>query len=119
MGALDGLDQALLEHPELAATAPRVTAAELEEWQRDVDGLQVVDVRNPTECEGGMVDGAVNLPLPNLLDRLGELDPARPTVVYCAGGYRAATAASLLRAQGFGTVADVYGGYGAVCPVAG
>jgi glyoxylase-like metal-dependent hydrolase (beta-lactamase superfamily II)/rhodanese-related sulfurtransferase len=119
VGALDGLDQALLEHPELAATAPRVTAAELEEWQRDVDGLQVVDVRNPTECEGGMVDGAVNLPLPNLLDRLGELDPARPTVVYCAGGYRSATAASLLRAQGFGTVADVYGGYGAVCPVAG
>ena len=119
VGALDGLDQTLLEHPELAATAPRVTAAELEEWQRDVDGLQVVDVRNPTECEGGMVDGAVNLPLPNLLDRLGELDPARPTVVYCAGGYRSATAASLLRAQGFGTVADVYGGYGAVCPVAG
>jgi glyoxylase-like metal-dependent hydrolase (beta-lactamase superfamily II)/rhodanese-related sulfurtransferase len=119
VGALDGLDQALLEHPELAATAPRVTAAELEEWQRDVDGLQVVDVRNPTECEGGMVDGAVNLPLPNLLDRLSELDPARPTVVYCAGGYRSATAASLLRAQGFGTVADVYGGYGAVCPVAG
>ena len=119
VGALDGLDPALLEHPELAATAPRGTAAELEEWQRDVDGLQVVDVRNPTECEGGMVDGAVNLPLPNLLDRLGELDPARPTVVYCAGGYRSATAASLLRAQGFGAVADVYGGYGAVCPVAG
>ena len=63
-----------------------------------------------------MVDGAVNLPLPNLLDRLGELDPRRPTVVYCAGGYRSATAASLLRSQGFTTVADVYGGYGAVCP---
>jgi len=117
VGALDGLDQALLERPELAATAPRVTAAELEEWRHDVDGLQVVDVRNPTECEGGMVDGAVNLPLPNLLDRLGELDPARPTVVYCAGGYRSATAASLLRAKGFETVADVYGGYGAICPV--
>lgn len=116
VGALDSLDQALLEHPDLAATAPRVTAAELEEWQRDVEGLQVVDVRNPVECEGGTVAGAVNLPLPNLLDRLGELDPGRPTVVYCAGGYRSATAASLLRAHGFATVADVYGGYGAVCP---
>ncbi len=116
VGALEGLDQALLEHPELATTAPRVTAAELQEWQQDLPDLQLVDVRNPTECEGGMVDGAVNLPLPNLLDRLDELDPQRPTVVYCAGGYRSATAASLLRSRGFSTVADVYGGYGAVCP---
>ncbi|MFM7063737.1 MAG: rhodanese-like domain-containing protein [Actinomycetes bacterium] len=115
-GALAGLDRALLEHPELASTAPRVTAAELQEWQHDLPDLQLVDVRNPTECEGGMVDGAVNLPLPNLLDRLDELDPQRPTVVYCAGGYRSATAASLLRSRGFTTVADVYGGYGAVCP---
>jgi rhodanese-related sulfurtransferase len=64
------------------------------------------------------VPGSVNLPLPQLLDRLEELDPTRPTVVYCAGGYRSATAASLLRAKGFATVADVYGGYGAACAVA-
>ena len=116
VGALDGLDAALLERPDLAEQAPRVTAAELEDWRRDLPDLQVVDVRNPVECESGVVDGSVNLPLPNLLDRIDELDPARPTVVYCAGGYRSATAASLLRARGFATVADVYGGYGAVCP---
>ena len=50
---------------------------------------------------------------PTLLDRLGELDPSRPTVVYCAGGYRSATAASLLRARGFAMVADLLGGYAA------
>ena len=60
-----------------------------------------------------MIDGAINLPLPTLLDRLGDLDPARPTVVYCAGGYRSATAASLLRSRGFSTVADLLGGYAA------
>ena len=75
--------------------------------------LQILDVRNPAECADGIIEGSLNLPLPTLLDRLGELDPSRPTVVYCAGGYRSATAASLLRARGFATVADLLGGYAA------
>jgi rhodanese-related sulfurtransferase len=57
------------------------------------------------------VPGARSLPLPRLLDLLDELDPAAPTVVYCAGGYRSSVAASVLRAHGFGTVADLVGGY--------
>jgi rhodanese-related sulfurtransferase len=53
------------------------------------------------------------MPLPQLLDHLDELDPNRPTIVYCAGGYRSSIAASTLRAHGFATVADMIGGYGA------
>jgi hydroxyacylglutathione hydrolase len=53
------------------------------------------------------------MPLPQLLDHLDELDPNRPTIVYCAGGYRSSIAASALRAHGFATVADIVGGYGA------
>ena len=41
----------------------------------------------------------------------GELDPARPVVVYCAGGYRSSIAVSLLRASGFADVSDLIGGY--------
>jgi len=115
VGALHDIDQVLVDHPDLAQPAPRVTATELDEWRRSEPDLQVVDVRNPDECAGGAIEGSINLPLPNLLDRLGELDPARPTVVYCAGGYRSATAASLLRSRGFATVADIYGGYAATC----
>jgi hydroxyacylglutathione hydrolase len=115
LGALDDIGRALTARPDLAAQAPRVTATELESWQRDDPELQVIDVRNPAECADGMIDGATNLPLPTLLDRVGDLDPDRPTVVYCAGGYRSATAASLLRARGFHTVADLLGGYSATC----
>ena len=43
----------------------------------------------------------------------GELDPAKPTVVYCAGGYRSSVAASLLRQRGFADVSDILGGFGA------
>lgn len=113
VGALEDIDDVLVARPELAEQAPRITAAELESWRSSEPLLQIVDVRNPNECADGIVDGALNLPLPNLLDRIGELDPSRPTVVYCAGGYRSATAASLLRARGFATVADIYGGYAA------
>ncbi|MBK5286927.1 MAG: MBL fold metallo-hydrolase [Acidimicrobiia bacterium] len=115
VGALPDIDDVLIARPDLAERASRITAAELLDWQAADPSLQVIDVRNPGECADGMVDAAINLPLPNLLDELATLDPTRPTVVYCAGGYRSATGASLLRAKGFATVADVYGGYGATC----
>jgi hydroxyacylglutathione hydrolase len=70
-------------------------------------------VRNVGEHRVGAVPDAHNVPLPRLLDRLDELDPDAPTVVYCAGGYRSSVAASVLRAHGFRTVADLIGGYGA------
>lgn len=111
VGALPDIGAVLREHPDLAAQAPRLTAAELEEWRRDDPTLQILDVRNPAELEVGAVEGSINLPLPTLLDRLDELDPTRPTVVYCAGGYRSATAASLLRARGFPVVAELLGGF--------
>ena len=53
------------------------------------------------------------MPLAALLGRIDELDPAVTTVVYCAGGYRSAIAASALSAHGFSLVADVLGGYDA------
>ena len=59
------------------------------------------------------LSGARNVPLPTLVDGLDALDRGRPTVVYCAGGYRSAVAASVLRAAGFDDVSDILGGYGA------
>lgn len=93
--------------------ASRLTALELAERQRDVDGLVLVDIRNPGEVVDGMLDDAVHIPLAQLPARLDELDPTAPTVVYCAGGYRSAVAASLLEQAGFADVSDVLGGYGA------
>lgn len=113
LGALDDIGETLAARPGLAAHARRVTAAELEAWRRDDPSLQIIDVRDPAECADGVIEGSLNLPLQTLLDRLGELDPARPTIAYCAGGYRSAIAASLLRSRGFATVADLLGGYAA------
>ncbi|WP_353710470.1 MBL fold metallo-hydrolase [Arthrobacter sp. K5] len=63
------------------------------------DGDPVVDVRRPDEFAASHVAGAINVPLHELLDRLGEL-PAGCLWVHCATGYRAGVAASLLQRAG-------------------
>jgi glyoxylase-like metal-dependent hydrolase (beta-lactamase superfamily II)/rhodanese-related sulfurtransferase len=113
LGEVPDIERALSSQPELATTAPRLPAADVAAWLAEDPAVQVVDVRNAGEMVDGVVPGAHNLPLPQLLDHLGELDPTRPTIVYCAGGYRSSVAASTLRAHGFDTVADLIGGYGA------
>ncbi len=112
-GAITDVERLLAEHPRLAATATRLPAADVADWRSEAPDLQLVDVRNPSENEAGTIDGAVGSPLPSLLDRLGELDPACPTVVYCATGVRSSIAASLLRAKGFANTADILGGFAA------
>ena len=112
-GAVVDVERLLTERPDPAARGTRVAARDLASWRDDEPALQVVDVRNPSEQEAGVVPGAVSIPLARLLDRQGELDPTAPTVAYCAGGYRSSIAASLLRAAGFRLVADLQGGYDA------
>jgi glyoxylase-like metal-dependent hydrolase (beta-lactamase superfamily II)/rhodanese-related sulfurtransferase len=113
-GEVPDIESILAARPELATSARRLPAADVAAWLAEEPDLQVIDVRNPTETKvGGSIPGAVNLPLPQLLDHLDDLDRARPTIVYCAGGYRSSVAASTLQAHGFAHVADLIGGYGA------
>ncbi len=114
VGALADPLVAFTARPEALETSTRMTAADLERrLAAGPDRPTVVDVRNPGEVRLGMIDGARHIPVADLRRRLAELDPSRPTVVYCAGGYRSILAASLLRAAGFGDVSDLLGGYGA------
>ena len=61
----------------------------------------LLDVRDPTECERGMIPGAVAIPLGQLRKRLGELPRDRMIVTYCAVGMRGYLAERILRANGF------------------
>jgi len=110
-GALDHPVPAFIRHPEATSTASRLTARQLAEARAAVPGLVPLDVRGPGERAQGSIEGSVHIPLGQLRDRLGELDPARPVVAFCAGGYRSSIAASLLRASGFTDVSDLIGGY--------
>jgi rhodanese-related sulfurtransferase len=106
-------------HPDRTARASRLTVPEFERRRAEIDGLQIVDIRNPGEVAIGSIAGSTALPVGQLPGRLDELDPDAPTVVYCAGGYRSSVAASVLRRAGFTDVSDVIGGYGAWLEFAG
>jgi hydroxyacylglutathione hydrolase len=113
VGALGAPLQAFLDQPDLVVSSSRLTVSELARRREEVADLQLIDVRNPGETRLGGIPGSVNIPLPELLDRLGELDPHRPTAVACASGYRSSIAASTLVAHGFTDVSDLLGGYDA------
>ncbi|MEU8973387.1 MBL fold metallo-hydrolase [Streptomyces monashensis] len=84
------------------ASFPRATFADLA--RRSRDGVVVLDVRRDSERAGGFISGSVHIPVHTLRERLGEV-PAGQVWVHCAGGMRAAIAASLLDAQGRSVVA--------------
>ena len=42
----------------------------------------LLDVRQPGEYETSRIPGSKLIPLPQLLNRLAELDPAKPVIVY-------------------------------------
>lgn len=82
---------------------PRATFADLAR-QESGTGTVVLDVRRNSERSKGFVTGSVHIPVHELHHRLGEVPPG--TVwVHCAGGMRAAIAASLLDAAGRDVVA--------------
>ena len=82
--------------------------------QPDVDlrPYQTVDVREPSEVAAlplAECDQAVNIPLDQLRDRLGELDPTQPTVVACRSGLRSYLGTRILKQHGFREVYNLSG----------
>ena len=103
----------------------QLSAHELHETMREGDGLVLVDVRASGEFEAGHIEGAVNIPAPDLRSRHGELPRDSRIVVVCSTGHRSSLGASLLKRDGFKDVWNVAGGmmgYGAAgfapaCPM--
>jgi rhodanese-related sulfurtransferase len=74
------------------------------------EGVFCLDVREPAEFRDGSVDGAINIPLGQLRDRLEELPRDREIWVKCSVGQRAYYACRLLSQYGF-RVKNLSGGY--------
>lgn len=93
---------------------PQVTVQEsVELREQEPDRIAVLDVREPGELSGGVIEKSVCIPLGELKSRTGELDRERLLVVHCKGGYRSSIATSLLRRAGFRDIANLIGGFDA------
>lgn len=71
----------------------------------------LLDVRTRDEFARGTIEGAINIPLDELRDRRGELDPTSPIVVFCQVGQRGYIAQRVLRQHGFENVRNLKGGF--------
>ncbi|HEY0645626.1 MAG TPA: MBL fold metallo-hydrolase [Nocardioides sp.] len=77
---------------------PTATFADLAQVRHHRE-VVILDVRRADEHDAARIDGAVNIPLHELWDRLTDV-PAGEVWVHCAGGYRASVAASMLDSVG-------------------
>ena len=109
-GYIEGGMAQLDDAAELIERTERITAGNMAARLAGPHPPLVIDVRTPAERDVGSIDGDVNIPLSRLADELSKLRPDRPTVVYCASGYRSAIAASVLERAGFTHVFDLVGG---------
>ncbi len=69
-----------------------------------------VDVRTKVEFAKGHVEGAINIPVDDLRQRIQELDPGKLIVVYCEVGLRGYFAERILTQKGY-RVLNLTGGY--------
>ena len=70
----------------------------------------LLDVRQPWVYEEAHLPGARLIPLPQLPEAYKELDPDKPTLVYCAIGGRSRVAAQVLSGLGYQEVYNLAGG---------
>ncbi|BCB95591.1 sulfurtransferase [Dissulfurispira thermophila] len=82
-------------------------ARRLFEKNRDI---LLLDVRQPEEYKNGHIPGAVLLPLPELPDRLGELNVRNGIITYCRLGRRSLAAAQLIADERDAEVYTIDGG---------
>lgn len=70
----------------------------------------LLDVRSDIEFSNGHIEGALNIPVDNLRERLGELDKNKEIIEYCQVGLRGYVASRILSQNGF-KVKNITGGY--------
>ena len=74
-------------------------------------GACIVDVREPGEYEAGHLNTAVNIPLTQLWQRMGEIPKDRPVYVHCRSGQRSYYALRYLTGKGFRNIVNISGGF--------
>lgn len=87
-----------------------ISAEDLHDRVTGTENFVLVDVRARLEFQDSHIDGAINIPAPDLRCRYNELDPEKPTCVVCSSGNRSSLAASILERHGFREIYNVAGG---------
>ena len=94
--------------PERLRAITTQEALELVQRNKGNPNVVILDVRTPEEFKSGYIEGAINIPIAELPQRMSEVGPKdRAVVVYCRSGSRSAAAAQRLAENGFADVIDL------------
>ena len=77
---------------------------ELNEWRTSGHAHMLLDVREPFEHASASIEGAVLIPMGNVMDQLEALPKDRPVVVHCQSGGRSSRVAAALRQKGYNAI---------------
>ena len=90
----------------------QLNATELAQWLNDPPRTPPVllDVREPWEVQKAAMPGITAIPMNEIPQRAGELDPARDIVAICHHGMRSLQVAHFLARQGFARMHNLSGG---------
>ncbi len=114
--AQDGKPLPKSSEPQFATAKPILADTESFENLLQTPGVQLIDVRTPSEYSSGYISNAKLVNIANYDEfkaTVAKLDKAKPVMVYCAAGGRSNQAAAYLSDQGFGEVYDLKGGINA------
>ena len=100
----------VLPERKAAPAVPTMTVHELKQLRDAGDHHFLLDVREPHEQTISRIEGAVLIPLGELVHRIAELPRDQRIFVHCKSGGRSARAVSQLRALGFADVWNISGG---------
>ncbi len=89
---------------------PQISVHELHGMVKKREKMTLVDVRSAGEYANGHIEGAVNIPAPDLRTKYRGLKKDRPILLICGTGHRSSLGASLLKRRGFKDVRNVAGG---------
>jgi rhodanese-related sulfurtransferase len=87
-----------------------ITVQDLDEWRKSGKSFVLLDVRDPDEVATVRLEGSVWIPMREIPQRIGELDPADAIAVMCHHGGRSERVAAFLASRGFTRVVNVAGG---------
>jgi NADPH-dependent 2,4-dienoyl-CoA reductase/sulfur reductase-like enzyme/rhodanese-related sulfurtransferase len=88
-----------------------VTPAELHEKMKRGHDFILLDTRTAQELKKtGIIPGAIHIHIDDLRDRIGDLDPEKEIVLYCAVGLRSYIGHRLLAMNGFKKLTTLTGG---------
>ncbi|NUU79737.1 rhodanese-like domain-containing protein [Paenibacillus xylanilyticus] len=81
-----------------------ITPQEVAEQLKQGKDLMMLDVRESAEWVEGHVEGAVHIPLGQLMQRYFELDESQEVIIMCRSGNRSGLACELLHEKGYKVV---------------